>query len=224
MIAKGLTPGNGAKVFAIMRNDLSAARKNRRAGHTVRAGRESYETRGAGAPSGRADADGCGIVTALPGGLPFPWPGSGVSYRARAPQARSGLGVPSSSRPASWPQSPVTPAPPVPPPAVRRTGERGVVMALPGRTPRSPGTNRVSGERSHANSRDGRDGRDGRASRGDTVPVCRDNAHRGPGESAGGRVEPGLAGPLRVVGHGVPQPPSTGVNATSTTRRPAEQA
>ena len=39
MIAKGLTPGNGAKVFAITRNDLSAARKNRRAG--------AYGTRGA---------------------------------------------------------------------------------------------------------------------------------------------------------------------------------
>jgi len=30
--------------------------------------------------------------------------------------------VPPSPRPASRPQSPVTPAPPVPPPAVRRTG------------------------------------------------------------------------------------------------------
>jgi hypothetical protein len=48
----------------------------------------------------------------------------------------------------------------------------------------------ASAERSPVNSRDWRDGR---ASRGDTVPVCRDNAHRRPSESAGGRVEVGLA-------------------------------
>src|SRR5579859_3646044 len=79
----------------------------------------------------------------------------------------------------------------------------------------------ASAARSPAKSRDWRDGR---ASRGYAVPVCRDNAHRGPRQSAGGRGEAGLAGPLPVVGAWVPPPPSATVNTTSITRRRAEQA
>jgi hypothetical protein len=79
-------------------------------------------------------------------GCRFPGPDR-ESRIGRVRHNLSGLGVPPSSRPASWPA--VTchaPAPPLPPPAGRRTGERGAVMALPGRTPRSHGQNRVSGE------------------------------------------------------------------------------
>ena len=68
--------------------------------------------------------------------------------------------------------APRAPAPPVPPVPLRRarpTGERGVLLSLPGRTPRSPVTNRGTGKISS----DSRDGRDARVSRGVCAAVCR---------------------------------------------------
>lgn len=111
-----------------------------------------------------------------------------------------------------------TPAPPVPPPAVRRTGERGVVMALPDRTPPSQGKNRVSGEISCEFP--GLAGRAGiaRLYRPGTMLTAAIQTQPAAG------AEVGLAGALHGIGAWVPQPLSTGVNVTSITRRRAEQA
>jgi hypothetical protein len=125
------------------------------------------------------------------------------------------------------------PAPPVPPPPAWSTGERGVLTALPGRTPRSYGKNRVSGTISCEFP--GRAGRAGiarrlrralpqtcsppaarpsarKASGWNPSPPCTgpSNAHRGLDNQPAARAEVGIVGTLRSTGARVPRAPSTG--------------
>ena len=125
------------------------------------------------------------------------------------------------------------PAPLVPPPPAWSTGERGVLTALPGRTPRSYGKNRVSGTISCEFP--GRAGRAGiarrlrralpqtcsppaarpsarKASGWNPSPPCTgpSNAHRGLDNQPAARAEVGIVGTLRSTGARVPRAPSTG--------------